>query len=311
VVTEVLWRNPHVQFSLRGVDESGNEEVWELATTALSNMRRWKIAPDFIEVGDSIRVAGNPAIRGSKGMYVRNVLTRDAEEVLLGPEVQPKWSDKTIEVAQSRRLGIGDTSAPELGLFRVWSTPDNIPVLIARNYGRIPAYRENLTAAARAALDAFDWARDNPLRDCSPKGMPTIMEAPYPFTFAEDGDGIRWHSEEYDTVRTIHLATDASDLQAPPSLLGHSVGRWENGRTLVVHTTNMNWGHFDGQGIPLSSGAETIERFMLSELGDRLDYSMTVIDAETFIEPVTLTKHWVWYPDAEVGAYECAVEAED
>jgi hypothetical protein len=311
VVTEVLWRNPHVQLSLRGADENGNDVVWELATTALSNMRRWRIAPDFIEVGDAIRVAGNPAVRGRDGLYVRNVLTRDGEEVLLGLEVQPRWSNRTIEMAQSRQLGVGDPSAPELGLFRVWSTPDNIAVLIPRNYGRFPSNRANLTQAGRAALDSFDWARDNPLRNCAPKGMPTIMEAPYPFVLIEDGENILWHSEEYDTIRTIHMAPDASDAQQPASLLGHSIGHWEDERTLIVRTTKMSWGHFDGQGIPASSAAETVERFTLSELGDRLDYSMTFVDPETFVEPVTLTKHWVWYPDAEVASYECAVEAED
>jgi hypothetical protein len=311
VVTDVLWRNPHVQLSMRGTDESGNEVDWELATTSLSNMRRWKISPDFVAVGDTIRVAGNPAVRGEHGLYIRNVLTRDGDEVLLGREVQPRWSDRTIEMAESRRLGVGDTSAPELGLFRVWSTPDNIPMLIPRNFGRAPSSRANLTEASKAALDSFVWARDNPLQNCAKKGMPTIMEAPYPFAFIRDGENILWHNEEFDTIRTIHMAADASDEQQPPSLLGYSIGRWEDDRTLVVRTTKMSWGHFDGQGIPMSPAAETIERFSVAELGDRLDYRMTVVDPATFIEPVTLEKHWVWYPDAVVGTYACSVEAED
>jgi hypothetical protein len=311
VVTEVLWRNPHVQLSMRSRDENGVEISWELATTSLSNMRRWKIEPDFIEVGDSIRVAGNPAVRGDHGLYVRNVLTRDGAEVLLGLDIRPRWSDRTIEMAESRRRGIGDTSAPELGLFRIWSTPDNIPVLIPRNFGKTPANRDNLTAAGKLALDNYVWARDNPLKNCAPKGMPTIMEAPYPFVFVKSGENILWHNEEYDTTRTIHMAADASAAQAAPSLLGYSIGRWENERTLGVHTTKMSWGHFDGQGVPLSAAAETYERFSLSELGDRLDYTMTVVDPATFLTDVTLEKHWVWYPDAEVGVYECAAAAED
>ncbi len=311
IVTDVLWRNPHVQVSLQGTDESGQESVWELATTSLSNMRRWKIAPDFLAVGDSIRVAGNPAVRGEHGLYIRNILTRSGEEVLLGLNLQPRWSNQTIEMAESRRLGIGDTSTPELGIFRVWSTPDNIPVLIPRSFGRDPANRANLTQPAVAVLDAYVWERDNPLRDCAPKGMPTIMEAPYPFVMIQDGDEILWHNEEYDTVRTIHMSPDVSAGSRAPSLLGYSIGRWENERTLVVNTTNMNWGHFDGQGVQLSTSARTIERFQLSELGDRLDYALIVVDPETFIQPVSLEKYWVWYPDAAVGTYECSLSAED
>jgi hypothetical protein len=281
-----------------------------MATTALSNMRRWQIEADFIQVGDHIRVAGNPAVRGEKGLYIRNVLTSSGREVLLGLEVKPRWSDRTIEMAESRRLGIGDKSAPERGIYRIWSTPDHIPVLIPRNFARLPEQRANLTEAAHRSVDEFVWERDNPLRDCAPKGMPTIMEAPYPFEIVQSGSNLLWRSEEYDTVRTIHLGAEAV-RDAPPSLLGHSVGRWDDARTLVVTTTSMGWGHFDGQGVPLTPAASATERFVLSADGDRLDYTLTLTDPETFLEPVTLTKHWVWYPDARVGAYQCAAAAED
>jgi hypothetical protein len=49
----------------------------------------------------------------------------------------------------------------------------------------------------------------------------------------------------------------------------------------------------------------------MSRQGDRLDYTLTVTDPDTFIEPVVLEKHWVWYPDAVVGIYDCATGAED
>ena len=40
--------------------------------------------------------------------------------------------------------------------------------------------------------------------------------------------------------------------------------------------------------------------------------SMRVIaDPETFVEPMTLSKHWSWFPDAEVGIYDCSRAAED
>ncbi|MBT5032209.1 MAG: hypothetical protein HOM55_07930 [Proteobacteria bacterium] len=73
----------------------------------------------------------------------------------------------------------------------------------------------------------------------------------------------------------------------------------------------MGWGHFDGQGIPASTMAEVVERFTLSARGDRLDYTMVFTDPETFVEPMTLTKHWVWFPDAEVAIYDCSLDAED
>ena len=310
-VTDILWRNPHVQVSMRQIDETGNRQDWDMATTSLSNLRRWQMDPSFIEVGDTIRVAGNPAIRVEHGLYIRNVLTSDGEEVLLAPNVQPRWTDRIIEMTESRRRGVGDTSAPELGIFRVWSTPEGIPLLIPQDLGRTPSGSANLTEAALQAVEAFVWERDNPLQNCAPKGMPLIMHAPYPFQFVRDGINILWHNEEYDTVRTIHMATDASPEGQSDSLLGYSVGHWEDDRTLVVTTTHMNWGYLDGYGLPMSTAADMVERFILSRQGDRLDYSMTFTDVENLLEPMTFGKHWVWYPDAEVGPYDCLRAAED
>jgi hypothetical protein len=310
-ITSILMRNPHPQISVRVVTESGEVQDWKMATTALSNMRRWQIDPNFIQVGDTIRAAGNPAMRVEYGLYISNVLTADGEEVLLGGNVQPIWTDRTIEMSASRRAGLGDTSSPELGIFRAWSSVDNIPMLMPRNIGRTPEGRANLTEAALVAVDAFVWARDNPLRNCAQKGMPLIMEAPYPFEFLRDGENIIWHSEEFDTYRTIHMSPDASADEQPDSLLGYSVGHWEDEFTFVVNTSHVSWGHFDGQGVPGSTQSESSERFTLSPQGDRLDYSITIADPVYLVEPMTFSKHWVWYPDAEVGVYDCLVAAED
>jgi hypothetical protein len=310
-VTDLLWRNPHVQLSMTVIDENGNPQQWEMATTSLSNLRRWQIDHDFIEVGDTIRVAGNRGIRNEQALYISHVLTADNEEVLLAPNLESRWSDRIIQAAESRRLGIGDTSAPELGIFRVWGHPDGIPTLIPRDMGQTAAGRANLTAAALQASDAFVWERDNPLQDCAKKGFPLIMHAPYPAQFLRDGEDILWHQEEYDTIRRIHMSPDASAEGQPNSLLGYSIGRWVDARTLEVTTTNMGWGHLNGQGVPMSTSASTVERFMVSAQGDRLDYSITITDHVNLIEPRTYTRHWVYFPDGAVEAYDCSLEAED
>ncbi len=310
-VTRILWRNPHVQISMRAIGDDGGTQEWDMATTSLSNLRRWQMDPSFIAVGDTIRVAGSPSRRDEYGLYISNVLTSDGQEVLLAPNLEPLWADRIIQMAESRRLGVGDTSAPELGIFRIWSTPPGIPTLIPRDMGTTAAGRANLTESALQAVDAFVWERDNPLKNCAPKGMPLIMHAPYPFQFVQEGDTILWHNEEYDTIRTIHMSPDASLEAQTPSLLGYSIGHWEGDRTLVVETANMNWGHLDGQGIPSSTSARAVERFMMSPQGDRLDYTMTYSDPENLHEPLMFSKHWVWYPDSQVNAYECLREAEN
>ena len=65
-----------------------------------------------------------------------------------------------------------------------------------------------LTPAARAQLAEFDRSTDNPTANCVPKGMPTIMEAPYPIEFVrQDGGDILLKLEEYD-LDAVHIYED-------------------------------------------------------------------------------------------------------
>ena len=309
-VTEVLMRNPHSQLSVRRIDENGIIEDWSMATTAVSNMRRWQIDPTFVQVGDTVRVAGYPSRFEEFDIYFTNLLTAGGQEVLLDRGATSVWTEQTIEMSESRRRSIGSTSAPELGIFRIWSTPDNIPMLMPRDIGQTMEGRANLTPDALETQDSYVRERDNPLQNCTPKGMPLIMEAPYPFELYRDGSNVIWHNEEFDTRRTIYIdSMEPEELE--PSTLGYSIGTWEDEYTLVVSTTLMGWGHLDGQGIPLSTTAEAIERFSATEEGDRLDYVITISDPVNLVEPMSFSKHWVWYPDAEVGEYNCTTEAEN
>ena len=112
------------------------------------------------------------------------------------------------------------------------------------------------------------------------------------------------HMEEFDTLRTIHMAPSATAEGQSGSKLGYSTGRWEEG-SLIVTTRYANWGYFDVVGVPLSEDPHIVERFTLNENGARLDYTLTVTDLGTFTEPVTLSKFWVWYPEVTVEPYEC------
>ena len=138
--------------------------------------------------------------------------------------------------------------------------------------------------------------------ECAPKGMPTIMEQPYPIQFVQEGDDVVLRLEEYDTVRVIHMGE--AEAAPPRSLLGYSHGRWED-TTLAVSTTAIDWDYFDKEGIPQGDNMTVSERFTPSDDGSRMEYTMTVTDPEVFTEPVTLERHWVWRPGEEVKPYDC------
>jgi len=303
VLTAVSWSNPHIVFSV-AVDGDGDAEpvVWEVETTSLSNLRKFDIPTGFMAVGDRIRVGGLPSVRGRSEILAKNVLLPDGREVLLGAGIRPRWSDSAVRAANRAQATTGDGSRPDLGIFRVWSTAGS-PMLLPETVN--PAFdlmSYPLTDAARTVVRGFDRIADSPIANCTPKGMPAIMEQPYPMEIVDRGSSILLRLEEYDTERVIELAE--SRPEGPASRLGNSAGRWD-GSTLIVTTTGVNWGHFDTVGIPLTTAAEIVERFTLSADGSRLDYTMIVTDPATFTEPVELEKYWLWFPEVVVEPYAC------
>jgi hypothetical protein len=304
-VTELRWQNPHVRFTLRVVGADGEAALWDIETLSISGISRWGIVRDLFEVGDRVKVAGNPSRRNSNNLFVRNILLPSGREIVLGGAA--RWSDVTLRGSELLQAQEGDASHPELGIFRTWSSGAVGAVLFPEavqanfDFGRYP-----LTAAARAKLEAFDFAADDPTNDCTPKGMPTIMEQPYPMQIVDQGATILLRIEEYDTRRIVHMDGPgvAAAAAAPPQPLGYSIGHWE-GSTLVVTTTQSSWGHFDSVGIPLSAAVVLVERFVPLPDGSRLDYELTVTDPATFTRPVVLTKSWIWRPEIALGTFQC------
>ncbi len=301
-ITEILWRNPHVAFTLAVTDASGAETEWNLETHSLSIMKRMAVADPFVELGDQVKVAGWPSRRG-QGMFVNNMLLPSGEEFVFTFDAEPadlRWSDRLWGTNDRWFAESGDSSAAELGIFRVWSTT------LAGGEGFFWLSEYPVTDSAREARAAFDPLTDDPLLDCGLKGMPAIMGAPYPMEFVDRGDTIELHLEEYDTVRVIHM--DPQTAPDPtPSIQGHSMGRWD-GDTLVVETTAVNFGHFSGRGIPTTEEMVIVERYTPVESGSRLRYEVTITDPTVFTEAVVMDKSWVWLPDVTVEPYECIAD---
>jgi hypothetical protein len=295
-ITEVRWRNPHIQLTLRATGDGGDGATWDLQTNSVSIVSRFGLSADLVTPGTPVRVAGNPGRRAEHSLWLTNVLLADGREILFGANYLPRWSEATIG-ADTRGAITADPTG-ELGLFRVWTSLGGGSALWNSSYPLRPE-----AAAARAQ---YDPVRDDPTLNCVPKGMPLIMEQPYPMQFVDRGDEILLRLEEYDTVRHIAM-TEADDVRSRgPSRLGNSIGRWD-GDVLVVETTGIDYPYFDKTGIRQSSAVRTEERFTLTPDGSRLDYEMTVTDPATFTEPVILTKSWVWRPNDGVRPYDCTV----
>ena len=302
-ITGVTWRNPHVRFTLSGMDEDGESVTWNVESIPVTRLNRVGITREMLGVGDTVTVAVYSARRPVRDVYAINMLLADGREALLDTPVA-RWTDNTVGTGLDETPGT-PSADDSLGIFRVWSTDGSFLRTETRflTEGGTPGYP--LTEAARAAQATWNPLHpDNPFLTCLPKGMPTIMQQPNPIEFIDNGDHIVLLMEEFDTRRVIHMRDDADEQSAPPSPLGHSTGHWE-GDTLVVHTDRINWPWFDQNGLPQSEAVETMERFTVNEAGSRLEYEVVVTDPWLFTEPVTLAKSWRWVPGDAVLPFDC------
>lgn len=294
------WRNPHILFHVRGVDGSGQEVVWEVEGHSLSILRRTNASPEGLEVGDRVKLAGWPTVRPSNEIFVHNMLLPDGTELLLEGGVSPRWNTG-VTLGSEEVWEIGGTASDNTGragLFRVWSTQ------FGRGHDPLWLDEYPLTAAAKLKFSEWDPVTDTAAPGCKPKGMPLIMEQPYPIEFVRNDGEILLRMEEYDTVRVIDMTDEQATTDSARSILGRSNGHWD-GNTLVVETEGVDFPLFDSNGIPQGRNPSFVERFRVSDDGSQLLYQLTATDSETFTEPVNLTRNWVWRPGERVEPYEC------
>jgi hypothetical protein len=305
-VTKVSWRNPHAHIFLKVTTANGAVEEWDLESGSPTLMLRAGIPADAIKAGDHIKIAGYPPTRALKEAFATNVLLPTGKELVMQTGAKPRFDTQFVGDFSYRFRTEGDRSKPELGLFRVWTFTGAdgflFPESINRNYdfNQYP-----MTAAAKAAFARFNPATDNPTNNCTPKGMPLIMEQPLPMEIVRSGNDVKIQIEEYDLVRTIHMDQSAAPANTAPSALGYSVGHYE-GETLVVATTHINWPHFNQAGIPQSTQSVLTERFTAMEDGSVLRYQLTVNDPVNFTRPVELSKKMLYIPSETIQPFQCA-----
>ena len=293
---EVAWQNPHVHFFVRAKAADGKQTTWDIESNSLSILRRTDATPENLKVGDTVKVAGAPSRQTANRMWASNILAANGREIVLGPGIKPRWAATAVG-SKSTWFDGGTEANKTAGIFRVWSTKIGEPGgLWRRDYP--------LTDAAKKARASFNPLTDSVAPGCRPKGMPTIMEQPYPLEFVKKDDTILLRLEEYDTVRTIVMKPDAKFDALAKTRLGRSKGAWD-GDTLVVTTNRIDWAYFDPSGIPQGPSSSIVERFTPSADGTRLNYAMTITDPATFSAPVELKRTWVWRPAETVKPYNC------
>jgi hypothetical protein len=292
VLTDVIWRNPHIALFLNVVNENGEEESWRIETFgAPRSFEDSGVSEDLFRIGDRLTVAGRVSTRRSYPYILgTNALLANGTEAILGGIYEPYWdgpyvggaSEYTEENAQ-----VVNATAEDLGIFRVWSNPGRTIEGGVERYVDYPFTDE--AVAARAEWDTID----NPITRCEQPGMPVPVTQPVHFRIIEEGQDIVFHYAFFDTLRTIHMDQDLRPEAYPPSHLGFSKGVWENDSTLVIETTRINYPYVSTNGTIQSDAVEVFERYTLSDDQTRLDIYMTVDDPVAFTRTATYRWHFL------------------
>lgn len=307
-ITSIAWVNPHVRFKVLVDEGKETEQIWDIDGTSVSNLARMNVNRDILAVGDKVKMAGHGARKSDHGMYMINLLLPDGREAVFSSSAELRWTGDRVGSNETLRNGVLDTdeSKRPTSIFAVWTTLLGVREsrgLFPRNTDDFP-----LSEAGLQRVKDYNPETDDPFGDCSAKGGASVMDAPYPIEFIDNGDTISLRLEEYDSVRTIHLLEKHDDSQVQASLLGYSTGRWDND-TLVVTTTKIDYPFIHVGSlpsfIPQSSAVSTLETFKLSAERDKLLYSLHINDPEMLTEPLQLNKFYQWREGEQLQAYSC------
>ncbi len=275
------WTNPHVYIYVETRTDTGDPVVWQLETDATSILARSGWTSESLTAGDEVVIRANPE---------KNTERSHALLVSLATE------DGIVLTARSggRAALIGATD-----LSGVW---DGLRGTATRRfiYGA-------LTEKGRAVQAQYSESK-NPVSDCVPFPLPSIVAAPYLNEIEIRADRILIRSELFNVERTIYMDGREHPTNGHRTNQGHSIGWWE-GDVLVVDTT-LFADNRAGNRSGIASGAEkhVVERFELNEDGTEVAIEFVVEDPEYLAEPMIGGIVWDHAPDREFEPFGCDPE---
>lgn len=285
-VRNYRWGNPHVYLTVEVTDASGKKYLQQIEAAPAAQLSPRGVTRDLVHIGDHVTIRANPH-RGGRSYAV------------LGYElVKADGSRYPLTTAALKSLGPGEGVATSIA--GTWvPQPERFMTLQAtiKSWPRTEQAKQ-MMATSGPALVA------NRLK-CIPQGAPFLMALSVPIAIAVNKQTVVLDIDfGDDTRRVVDLgATHPAGLK--PTMLGHSVGRWE-GTTLVVDTTGFE-SHPDGlgYGFPSSRAKRTVERFALSTDRKHLDYDITIEDPTYLPAPGKFRTQWDYRPGQKPSNARC------
>jgi len=291
-VADLAWKNPHIFMTVATRGPDGEPRRVEVEVTSVSEAAALGLPREAIAPGARVVVRAHPG-RG------------DASTRAVGLDV--KTSDGlTYPLNTDSRFAIRPPAVAARGLAGGWApTLESFNGLMAAA-AQWPLTETGRTRAAEARR-SLSAPNSTPLGICEPFPPPTLSIFPDLRTIDVSDTTITLRFEGAVGVvmeRVVHLDQAAHPADVAPSLMGHSIGRWES-ETLVIDTVAFSphpvgvWFYASGPNKHL------VERLTLGADRLRLEYAFTLEDPDVLAEPVTYTATWDHRPDLELSGVAC------
>lgn len=289
-LTKIDWANPHIYLTIETVGADGQRVTQQVESVSIAVAQATGFTRDVLTLGSNVVVNGHPNRRG-------------AGYTVLGEDITT--SDGTVYPLRGTGRSSRPPAAtvPATGLAGKWA-PKGSPQLQSVVQGW------PLTDKGRAVLAALRTGSLQTTVGCEALPPPMLTQLPLLRTIEVRDDRVVMtvDSDGTDATRIVRLDLAEHPANVEPSLLGHSIGRWE-GDTLVIDTVGFTPHDLGvGFGIPAGAGKHLTERLTLA--ADRLQvrYDLTIEDPEYLSAAATYTAMWDHRPDLAPSGTGCDPE---
>jgi hypothetical protein len=298
VVTRYEERNPHAYLHIEAQDPDGRTRVYRCESHGVTMLIRNGITPDMLRPGTQLQVDAIPHRRDPNGCFFNAVHFADG---------------RVLDVNGPRGGAAQRAPVPQRdSIFGTW--------LLAgapRSTSGPQFMMDYLTPAGEAAVAAYNPFVDDPTYRCEPVTIRRTWYAPgTPLAIRREGDDVVIQTEWMDVERTIHMNLDRIPDDAPPSILGFSIGRFEGG-TLVIETGRFTPGvlnqYVEEEGKPTrgllhSDQLRVVERISFDAERNRITLSIEHYDPSFFTRDFPVANAEFAASDLEITPFGCIPE---
>ena len=291
VVTDFVWRNPHVYVLVDRVGEDGEAVEWELQMGPVNVISRRGWRRDTLQPGDRVSVRAHASMSGRTYGIIDSI-------------------DKDGGLQLAAATGAAPAAATTTTLEGTWIADRSATMSYPGGFDGFFHALLTLNENGRAARDAYDpLSDDNPEATCVGRPTPAALVSTSLYLMEidirEEEQTVILRSEYFDEVRTVRM--DGREHPDPNErfVTGYSVGWWE-GDTLVVDTRNFEDHRSPYQiGVPSGGQKHVVERYTLTEDGAHIDLEFVLEDPEYLAEPMVHRRQLIYSPHLQMYPGEC------